>query len=50
LSFKIRRFIKPAQNIELNYVNMVSQAEYDRMSHSETEGILYLIPVEQSQQ
>lgn len=48
LSFKIRRFVKPAQNLNLNYINVVSQTEYDSTTHSETEGILYLIPVEQS--
>ena len=48
LSFKIKQFIKPAQNLNLNYINVVSQAEYDSTTHSETEGILYLIPVEQS--
>lgn len=48
LSFKIRRFVKPAQDLNLNYINVVSQTEYDSTTHSETEGILYLIPVEQS--
>lgn len=45
LSFKIKKFLRPSGSNQLQWVQVLTQSEYDALSHINDNDVLYLIPV-----
>ena len=45
LSFKMKKFLRPSGSNQLQWVQVLTQLEYDALSHVSDNDVLYLIPI-----